>query len=65
MQGFLSHFVGEETEAQRREATCPRSWLGSRGVTTAGLLGSEVYIINMGATFRDGRLVPHQGVLSA
>ena len=29
--GFLSDFTGEETEAQRKEVTCPQSWLGSGG----------------------------------
>ena len=42
--GFLSHFTGEETEAQRKEVTCPQAWLGSGGSQDPdpGLPGSGV-----------------------
>lgn len=44
--GFLSHFTGAETEAQRKEVTCPQSRLGSGGSQDPdpGLPGSGVCI---------------------
>ena len=62
--GFLSHFTGAETEAQRKEVTCPQSQLGSGGSRDPdpGLPGSGVCIKTDGTV---GAVVSHMSVLFA